>query len=67
MKNSTKGIILLSTLSFVMMAILITTQSYFNNKEIRLASEGCYEVDGIPELQGGFLNLNYSFSCQKNE
>ena len=66
MKNRTKVIILISTLSFVMVAFLISTQSYFNNKEIRLASDRCYEIDGMPEVQGNFLNLDYSFSCQKN-
>ncbi|WP_240377959.1 hypothetical protein [Bacillus piscicola] len=66
MKNRNKLIILIGTLSFVMVAFLISTQSYFNSKEIRLASDRCYEIDGTPKVQADSLNLSYSFSCEKN-
>lgn len=49
--------------AFVMIAFLIATQSYFNNKEIRLASNGCFEQGGFPTVEITFLSLGYSFSC----
>lgn len=67
MKIRTKMIIAISVLSFVAVAFLISTQSYFNNKEISLASERCYDIGGMPKLESDFLHLNYSFSCQENE
>ncbi|WP_067729829.1 hypothetical protein [Oceanobacillus damuensis] len=66
MKIRTKIFIAIGVLSFVTVAFLISTQSYFNNKEISLASDRCYEIGGMPKVESDFLNLNYSFSCQEN-
>ncbi|REB07357.1 hypothetical protein DVB69_11020 [Sporosarcina sp. BI001-red] len=63
MTKKTKMFVMLGTLIFVMTVFLISTQSYFNNKEIGLANDGCPEIGGIPDLQSSFLNLTYSFSC----
>lgn len=67
MKKKTKIFIMLGTLIFVMTVFLIGTQSYFNNKEISFANDGCLEAGGMPELQSSFLNLSYSFICQSTD
>ncbi|SDH24533.1 hypothetical protein SAMN05192534_10321 [Alteribacillus persepolensis] len=66
MTNRIKIIIAISVLSIVTVAFLISTQSYFNNKEIRLASDKCYEIGGLPKVERDSLTLSYSFSCQKD-
>ncbi len=64
MNIKTKQLLLIGVLFFVVVAFLISTQSYFNNKEISSASDKCYE-SGIPKVESDLFALNYSFSCQK--
>lgn len=66
MKIRTKMLIAIGALSFVMIAFLVSAKSYFNNKEISLANDRCYEIGGMPKVESDFLTLNYSFSCQEN-
>ncbi|SER02630.1 hypothetical protein SAMN05216362_1412 [Piscibacillus halophilus] len=63
MKTRTKVLIAIGTLSFLMVIFLYGTQSYFNYKEINLASDRCYEIGGTPIVEKDFLTSNYSFSC----
>lgn len=67
MKKKTKGVIAVCTLSFLTIVFLIGIQSYFNKKEINLASDKCYGVGGMPKIESEFLALDYSFSCQLNK
>lgn len=66
MKIRTKMLVAIGVLSFVMISFLVSTKSYFNNKEIGLANDKCYEIGGMPKVESDFLTLNYSFSCEEN-
>ncbi|SET63946.1 hypothetical protein SAMN05216389_11826 [Oceanobacillus limi] len=68
MKERTKILIASIGMSlFISVLSLICAQSYFNSKEIRLASDRCYEVGGLPKVSSDYLHLNYSFSCQEDK
>ena len=54
----------LASLTLVMITFLISTESYFNNQEIKMASNGCFEQGGYPVVETTSLTLNYSFSCE---
>ncbi|MEK5231904.1 hypothetical protein MHB42_09025 [Lysinibacillus sp. FSL K6-0232] len=45
---------------------LIGMQSYYNQKEIQIASKLCLEHGGQPTIIRDYLALNYSFSCQRD-
>ena len=66
MKTNTKWLLIVGGLTILMVTFLIGTKSYFNNKEINLASEKCFERDGNPVVDMDSLALNYSFSCDEN-
>lgn len=59
-----QGLAIMVSVLLVTGAFLIATQSYFHTKEIKMASEGCYDIDGDVVLETSFLNLSYSFSCE---
>ena len=44
---------------------LIYAQSQFNNKEISVFTDSCFEVGGSPVVEMATLNLDYSFYCGK--
>lgn len=67
MKSKKKIFLGIGAFSFLTVVFLIGTQSYFNNKIINLASDGCYEIGGSPKLERDFFAINYSFSCQINK
>ncbi|MFS0656497.1 hypothetical protein [Bacillus sp. 179-C3.3 HS] len=48
----------------VMASLLLFTKVSFNNKEIRTLTNSCYDVNGSPEVELSFLNLDYSFHCK---
>ncbi|GAA0289011.1 hypothetical protein GGQ92_002357 [Gracilibacillus halotolerans] len=64
MKTKTKMFILIGILTLVTVLFLIGTQSYFNNKEIELATDKCYEIGGTAKVKMDLLSLSYSFSCE---
>lgn len=64
MKTKTKMFILIGVLALVTVIFLIGSQSYFNNKEIKNASEKCYEIGGTANVKMDLLSLSYSFSCE---
>ena len=64
MKTKTKMFILIGILTLVTVFFLIGTQSYFNNKEIKLATDKCYEIGGTAKVKMDLLALSYSFSCE---
>lgn len=50
----------------LIVAFMVLTTSYFNTKEIKLASEGCYEVGGNVVLEiHNSVTSSYSFECKK--
>lgn len=50
----------------LVVAFMVLTTSYFNTKEIKLASEGCYEVGGSVFLEiHNSMTSSYSFECKK--
>ncbi|WP_453996298.1 hypothetical protein [Bacillus nitroreducens] len=67
MKIRTKVFIAIGTLSLLAVVFLYGMQSYFHNKEIEFASEGCYEIGGTPIVEKDFWALGYSFSCNVND
>ena len=52
---------------FIVGSSLIFAQSYFNNKEISLFTDQCYNAGGSPTVEMTPLNLGYSFSCVGEE
>jgi hypothetical protein len=64
MNIRTKISIALGVLIFVTITFFIATQSYLNNKELRLASDRCYENGGYPKVESDSLTLHYSFICE---
>ncbi|MFK9094316.1 hypothetical protein [Bacillus salipaludis] len=52
-------------MALIIVALLIASKSYFNNKEIATTSDRCYEAGGQPVVEMTSLALHYSFSCQK--
>ena len=49
----------------VLMSIfLLATKSCFNNQELNVASDQCYEKGGQPNVSMTALTLDYSFSCE---
>jgi len=42
---------------------LTGVQSFFNQKEIDLASERCLKAGGEPIVERDLLSLNYTFAC----
>jgi hypothetical protein len=68
MNSKTKWVIAaLGTLTVVMVIFLIGTQSYFNKKVIKNASDQCFEIGGTPAVESDFLAVNYSFKCETGE
>ena len=59
-------LLIIGILTPIVIVFLIGTQSYFNSKEVRLASEICLENEGAVIVEKTFLNLDYSFSCESN-
>ena len=59
--TSKQWIAMIVSLAIVVAVFLMTSQSYFNSKEIRTASERCLENEGIIIVEKTFLNLGYSF------
>ena len=57
-------ILSIAAVSVLAAVILIGSLSYFNYREINLASDLCYEVGGSPKVESTFLAFHYSFSCQ---
>lgn len=52
--------------ALLIVAFMVLTTSYFNTKEIKLASEGCYEVGGSIVLEiHNSMTSSYSFECKK--
>lgn len=46
---------------------LLASKVYFNTKEIKAASESCYENGGNPSVESTFLTLGYSFTCSSEK
>lgn len=65
MKLKTKLLLSVIGLALLTTVFLIGSQSYFNNKEVNLASDKCYQKGGQPNVEMAFLTLNYSFSCDE--
>ncbi|GAB1792824.1 MULTISPECIES: hypothetical protein [Priestia] len=64
MKLNTKLLLGVLSILVVGIALLIGTKSYFNNKEVNVASDKCYAKGGTPEVEMTFLTLGYNFSCE---
>ncbi|MCM3761429.1 hypothetical protein M3212_11605 [Alkalihalobacillus oceani] len=64
MKVNRKIGVALCALALLMAVFLVGTQSYFNNKEISLASDRCSETGGAPKVERNLLSLSYTFSCE---
>ncbi|WP_203363894.1 hypothetical protein [Bacillus sp. REN10] len=56
---------LIMSLALVLVAFLIGSKSYFNTKELHSLSENCHTMNGLPTVEMSFMNLEYSFSCEK--
>ena len=67
MKFKTKVYLSAAALVVLMSIFLVATKSYFNNKEINVASDQCYEKGGQPNVSMTALTLNYSFSCENEQ
>lgn len=67
MNSNAKVITLTSMLAIIITAFLLASKSYFNNQEIHLATNLCFESGGNPEVEMGILTLDYSFTCNSTE
>ena len=67
MKLKTRLYLSAAALVVLMSIFLVATKSYFNYKEINVASDQCYEKGGQPNVSMTALALNYSFSCESEQ
>ncbi|KGX84147.1 hypothetical protein [Pontibacillus marinus] len=63
MEKVIKRFSMLVLLAFLIGVFLNGTEYYFNKKEIKLLTSGCYEAGGTPMLETSFLLQGYSFWC----
>ena len=66
MKFKTKVYLSAAGLVVLMSIFLVATKSYFNNQELHVASDQCYEKGGQPNVSMTALTLDYSFSCEQD-
>ncbi len=57
-----QGLLLIGTIAFLMVAILIATQSYFSYLEVKAAANGCFDMGGLPTIEKSGLRMTY-FHC----
>jgi len=66
LKRGIKYMLAIGSLLVLSGIFLIGVQSYYNQKEIKIASKLCLEKGGQPTIIRDYLALNYSFLCQKD-
>ncbi|WP_110114940.1 hypothetical protein [Bacillus sp. CGMCC 1.16541] len=65
MTKTTKLSLATAGIAVVMIVFLIGVKSYFNNQELNVATDRCFEKGGQPNVEMTFLTLSYSFSCDE--
>lgn len=49
----------------IVITFLFVSKSFFNNRELRILTDICFEQNGDPIIETTYFNLNYSFTCKK--
>ena len=57
-----QGLVIIGTITVMVVAILIATQSYFSYLEVTEAANSCYDLGGVPIIEKSGLKMTH-FHC----